>query len=221
MAAVANRLENTVHRIIQNGKNHAAKVHAEILNRIRQHVRRRVHPVQNRRCQQNPNECQHETCDDCKRNRRMHRNRNILMIPCAPESADDNACANENTLKEADEHENQVAGRANCRHGLRAQHIAHDKRIRYIVELLKQVAQKDGNRKTNHQFPDAALCHVCRVRLICHLVYSLHCYFDRNQFHHSTFRQLVNVFAEKVAQHEKIANVKFRLQGCHERQIMV
>ena len=57
--------------------------------------------------------------------------------------------------------------------------------------------------------------------LICHLVYSLHCYFDRNQFYHSTFRQLVNVFSEKVAQHEKIANVKFRLQGCHERQIMV
>ena len=46
----------------------------------------------------------------------------------------------ENALKEADEHENQVAGRANCRHSLRAQHIAHDKRIRYIVELLKQVA---------------------------------------------------------------------------------
>ena len=147
MAAVANRLENTVHRIIQNSKNHAAKVHAEILNRIRQHVRRRVHPVQNCRCQQNPNECQHETCDDCKRNRRMHRNRNILMIPCAPESADDNACANENTLKEADEHENQVAGRANCRHGLRAQHIAHDHGVHRVVELLEQVRNKDGQHE--------------------------------------------------------------------------
>ena len=72
---------------------------------------------------------------------------------------DDHAGSHGNAVKKADQKEDQVSGGADCRQGIAAEKISHDKRIGHIVKLLEKVSEKEGNGKSDNAFPDRSLRH--------------------------------------------------------------
>ena len=72
---------------------------------------------------------------------------------------DDHACAEADAVDEAYKQENEVACAADGGKGPVAEQIAHDEGIGGVVELLKEVSEKQGNGKEGDGLPYGAAGH--------------------------------------------------------------
>lgn len=70
-----------------------------------------------------------------------------VVVLRAEITRDDYARTHRNAVDQTDHQENQVAGGADRGQRLTAQKVADDQRIRRVVQLLKQVAQKQRERE--------------------------------------------------------------------------
>ena len=53
-------------------------------------------------------------------------------------------------VDKAGEQKDQTAGRPHRGQGFAAQEVAHDEGVHRVVQLLEQIAEKDGHRKHQH-----------------------------------------------------------------------
>ena len=87
-----------------------------------------------------------------------------VMVARAEIARDRHARAHGQTLEKADEQEDQRAGRADGGERLVAEITPDDQRVRRVIELLEDLAQQHGERKSRDQLPWASFCHVqCRT----------------------------------------------------------
>lgn len=75
-------------------------------------------------------------------------------------------CAHGNTVEEADHHVNQTTGGADCGQGIITQEIADYPGVEGVIQLLKNIAQKNRQGKEDHLFPDRSFCQ--RIRTDTH-----------------------------------------------------
>ena len=71
-------------------------------------------------------------------------------------ACNENARAQADTVDKAGEQKNQAAGGTHRRQGVAAQKVAHDEGVHRVVQLLKQIAEKNGNCKYQHPLGDTA-----------------------------------------------------------------
>ena len=80
----------------------------------------------------------------------------------------DNAGSPCNSANEADDQKQKASGGGNRRKCTVTEHSSDNKGVRRIIELLKQISEKQGNGKRNDLAPDGAIRHAqlpCRITL--------------------------------------------------------
>ena len=93
----------------------------------------------------------------------MHGARDLLVISGPKEAGDGHARAHGHAFKEADQQKDQRPGRADRRERLITKKPADDQRVRRIIKLLENLAQKHWDREFDDQPPRAALRHIQRI----------------------------------------------------------
>ena len=159
MAAVASCLQNADKHVVHDKSQRAGKINTEIRHRKVKHLRRSPHPDQNLRRQYHAHHRQNQTGYQSQRDDRMHRPLHALRVFRAIITRDDHAGAQRDAVKKADQQINQIPRRADRRQRFAAQKITDDQRIDRVVQLLKQVAEKDRHGEKDNFFPDRPLCH--------------------------------------------------------------
>ena len=86
-----------------------------------------------------------------------------VIVTRAKIAGDGHACAHGQAGKEADEQEDQRAGRTDGRQRLISQKPADDQRVRRIVKLLEHLTEEYRHGKLYDQLPRASLCHIQRI----------------------------------------------------------
>ena len=131
--AVAYGMENTHENVVHDRKDGAAEVVTEIGNGLGEDLGRRSHPPQNDGGQRNAHGGQkragHQTKGDCGVNGAAHG----VVLPCAKGPGDDYAGTHGNAVKEADHHEDQASGGADCRQSIIAYVIAYAPGVEGVV----------------------------------------------------------------------------------------
>lgn len=72
---------------------------------------------------------------------------------------DDHPCADGDAAQKADEHEDKAAGGADRGQRVAAQKVAHNQGVGGVIELLKEIAEEDGQRKKGDAFANGAVEH--------------------------------------------------------------
>ena len=78
----------------------------------------------------------------------------IVIIPGSEKFGNNHTCSHCGTTEKTYQQKGQGARRSYCRQGFTSQEITYDQRVRHIVHLLEQIAQKQRNRKGYHLFGD-------------------------------------------------------------------
>ena len=142
MAAVANRLQNSDEIVVEHKAERAKEIDAEVRGGFRQYLVRRLHPHEHARCQQKPCDHQRQSAQNAKSYRRVNRLLELFYFLRAVVPCDHHTSADCKSVKKPDQQKNQAARRADRRQGIAPKQISDDQRVRRIVELLKQIAQK-------------------------------------------------------------------------------
>ncbi len=157
--AVTHRLHNAHAGIIEHQTQRAKKIDPDIGDGGSQHFRRRVHQDKDLGREQTAKDHDQHSGGNAEGQRRMDGQLHPLFILRTEVAGDDHARTGEDAAEEADQHKDQAAGGADGGQRLIAQQIADDQGIGHIVELLKQVAQKQRQSEFNDFLSDRALCH--------------------------------------------------------------
>ena len=95
--------------------------------------------------------------DEAERQQRVDGLLHAVVVLRAEIARDDHARTHRNAVDQTDHQENQVAGGADRGQRLAAQKVADDQRIRRVVQLLKQVAQKQREREGDQRLRRSGL----------------------------------------------------------------
>ena len=137
MFTVPGGLQDSDKCIVHDESRRAHEVDPEIGNRCRKYLRRCIHQTQNRR-RKSYADCRHDyTGHESQGYGGMHRNLHIHMILRADVSGNDNSRAKRKPTEEADQQEDQIAGRTHRRKRIAAKEVSNDQRICRIIKLLK------------------------------------------------------------------------------------
>lgn len=88
-------------------------------------------------------------------------------------SANNNACADGDSVEKTHHKENQASRGTDSGQSLASQKISHNEGIRRIIQLLEQIAQKKRYGKCYDFFPDRSFCHQCC--LLCCFIHGCSC----------------------------------------------
>ena len=154
--AVAQCLHGGHADIIEHNGGDSAEVDPEIPQGMGENILRRVHPHQ-----QPGND--EKTEDGCRQRSQQSKEEigvdgllQIILIPGAEVPGDDNAAAGGNAAEKANDQKGQIAAAAHRGKGLVAGKVADDPGIRHIVELLKNLPQKNWQREGKNAQSDAS-----------------------------------------------------------------
>ena len=156
MAAVADRLQDAHADIVEHKGQRTGEICAEIADGVGQNGFRRIHQPQHHGGERHADDRQQRARDEAERQQRVDGLLHAVVVLRAEITRDDHACAHRNAVDQTDHQENQVAGGADRGQRLTAQKVADDQRIRCVVQLLKQVAQKQREREGDQRLRNRA-----------------------------------------------------------------
>ena len=156
VAAVSHGLQDADAEVIHDDGYGARKIHPEIVDGVRQHVRIRLHEAQQLRRERHAEHRQHDARRQAEGQRRMDGRLEFLVVLRAVVACDDDARADGDAVEKADEQEDQTAGGADGSIGVLIQEAADDKGVSCVVELLENVSEQDRQGKKQHAAPDRA-----------------------------------------------------------------
>ncbi len=159
-AAVAERVERAGAHIVEHRCQHAEKVIAEIFHCLRHDLRVCVHPDEERRREQHAHKRQPCAGDDAEGEVCVDSARDVFVVARTEIFGDGNAGAHRRADKQAREQHDERAGRADGGEGVRAEKLADDEHVGRAVELLKNLADEDGQREAQNERDGTALGHV-------------------------------------------------------------
>ena len=159
MAAVAYGLQNAHAGVVKHEGQRTREVHAEIADGIGEYRLRRAHQAEQRRGEQHAQNGHDKTCRNREGEHGMNGTLQLLEIARAEVTRHDHACAHGDAGDKANHQMDQVAGGADGGEGFAAQKVADDQGVCGVVQLLKQVAQKQGDGKLNQKRSDRPLGH--------------------------------------------------------------
>ena len=158
-AAVAHGAHDPAEGVVHHHADRAGKDDADIGDGELHHVLGRAHQAQQPGRERRAGERQQRGGDQVEGHGGVDRQTHLFLVPRAEEAGDDDARADRDADEEADEQKAQVARRADGGERAVADEIAHDQRVRHVIELLKQVPDEHGRGKAEHLSADAALGH--------------------------------------------------------------
>ena len=161
--AVAERVHDALAHIVHDDGQNADEVIPEIRDCIRQDLRCSAHPAQERRRQPHAHHRQNHAADQAQHHVRVDGLGYAVIVTRAKIAGDGHACTHGQAGKEADEQEDQRAGRTDGRQRLISQKPADDQRVRRIVKLLEHLTEEYRHGKLYDQLPRASLCHIQRI----------------------------------------------------------
>jgi len=161
--AVTEGVHDALAHIVHDDGQDANEVIPEVCDRVRQDLRRGAHPAQERRRQPHAHHRQNHAADQAQHHVRMDGSGHAVIVTRAKIAGDGHACAHGQAGKEADEQEDQRAGRTDGRQRLISQKPADDQRVRRIVKLLEHLTEEYRHGKLYDQLPRASLCHIQRI----------------------------------------------------------
>ena len=91
-----------------------------------------------------------------------------VNLPRSIISGDHNPCAYSDPIEETDHEKDQASGRTDRRQRFTAEKIPHDQGICRIIELLKEIAEKERNGKGHEFLPDGTFCHEVGLTVVFH-----------------------------------------------------
>ena len=112
VAAVSHGLQDANAEVIHDDGYGARKIHPEIVDGVRQHVRIRLHEAQQLRRERHAEHRQHDARRQAEGQRRMDGRLEFLVVLRAVIACDDDARADGDAVEKADEQEDQTAGGA-------------------------------------------------------------------------------------------------------------
>ena len=161
MAAVSYGLQDTDKNVIHYKAERTGKVGSEICNRLRQNIGRCSHQHQDFRCQIHTDRSQGKSCRKTKSHGRVNHLLQIFPVFRSVVPRDDDTGTHRDTIDEADHQKNQIARRADCRQRVAAKKVSHDQGICRVVQLLKQISEKQRDGKQDDLPGNTAFCHSC------------------------------------------------------------
>jgi len=165
--AVAQGVHDALADVVHHDRKRAVEVIAEILDCVRQNGGVGAHPDEEGRRIGNAHDGEEDAREKTERDVRVDGARDALPVARAEIAGDRDARAHRGADEKAHEQKNQVARRADCGQCFGAEIAAHNEGVRCVVELLKDLTQKDRDRKIRNESPGAAARHVlCGAR--CH-----------------------------------------------------
>lgn len=147
MSAVPHRLKNTYKNIIQDKGKGAAEINTEVSNGIGQNIRRRTHPDKQLRSETYTDERKQYPGSKAKGYCSMYGLLHLFYFTRSIISADNNACADGDSVEKTNHKENQASRGTDSGQSLAPQEISHNEGVCRIIQLLEQIAQKKRNGK--------------------------------------------------------------------------
>ena len=163
MLAVAHRVKDTHEDVVHDGENGAAEVESEINHRLGKNAFRCIHPPKNRRRESDAEHRQQDARSQAEGHIGVDGDAHFFMVLRTEETGDDHTGTHGHTVEKAHEHMDQTAGGADCSQGSIADETAHHPGVKGIVELLKNIAQKNGQGEKQDFFPDGTLGQRIRI----------------------------------------------------------
>ena len=162
VAAVTDGLQDADENVIHDKAERTCKIRTEILDGLRQDIGRCSHQHQNFRCQVHTDHSQGKS--PAARPKAtvvwIAFCRSFLVFRSViPRNHDTGT--HRDTIDEADHQKDQIARRADCRQRVASKKISHDQGVCRVVQLLKQISEKQRDGKQDDLPGDTALCHSC------------------------------------------------------------
>ena len=142
MAAVPHRLQDSNENIVHDYTQRTCKIGLKIYNRFRKYICRCSHQYQNLRCQIHSRSRQCDSGHQTEGCGCMNRSLEIILVfrPIIPGNY--HTSSHGNTVNKTYHQENQISRRTDCCQRIAAKIITYNQGIRCIIQLLKQIPQK-------------------------------------------------------------------------------
>ena len=160
MPAVAYGVEDSHKDIVHYGEQGTVEIETEIGNGLGHYLCRGAHPAQNRGSKGHAQNRQRNAGGEAEGDVRVNRPAHGGIVPGTVVPGDDDAGTHCHAVEESHHHEDQASGGTDRRQGVVSQKVPHDKRVKGVIELLKNIAQKHRERKEENLFPDASFCQI-------------------------------------------------------------
>lgn len=157
VAAVPDGLQNAHKDIVHDKGEGTEKINTEVDRGLWQHIGGCPHPDKDAGSQDGARNGQKDARGKPESNRRVDGFLHFFYFLRAVIPGDDNSRAHGYSLKETDHQKNQVARRADGGERVAAKKVSNNQGIGGIVQLLKQISQKERERESDELLPDAAL----------------------------------------------------------------
>lgn len=167
MPAVADGLENPHEHVVHDKADGTGKVNLKICHGLFHDIWRRAHPDENLGREHCAHHGQENAGSQSESHSRVDGKPHAFRIPGAELARNDDAGAGGEAAEQADQHENQAAGGADCRQGAAPEEVADNQGVDGVVHLLEQIPEKKREGKVSDPFPDRALRH--RDETFCHM----------------------------------------------------
>ena len=159
--AVTDRLQDACTYIVHDHGDRAEEVHPEVGDRVGQHAVRCAHPAQDLRRQYYAHHGERHTGGNAQCHCGVDGAAHPVPVLSAEIPRHHHAGAQRDAVDKARQQKDQAAGRADGGQGLAAQKVADDQGVGGVIQLLKQVADKNRQRKQQHTLGNAALYQRC------------------------------------------------------------
>ena len=156
---ISDRLQDSNKNIVHNNPYGSCKICSEIHDGLRQHISRCSHQYQNFGSQKHSHNRQHYTSHKSKRYGCMDCFLQAVLYFCPIISGNNNSGSHGNSIDKSHHQKNQISGRTDCSQRITSKKIAYDQGICCIIQLLKQISEKQWNGKKNNLSGDTSLCH--------------------------------------------------------------
>lgn len=158
--AVAQRVHNAGKGIVHHTRTHTGKVAPEVADGVGQHLRVGVHPPQQGGGEQHTDDGEDQTADQSQQHGSVDGAGHLVVVPRAEIAGNGHAHAAGGAGEEADQQEDQRAGGADGGQRVVTQKVADDQGVGGVVQLLEQLAEKDGDSEPGDEPPGHAVGHI-------------------------------------------------------------
>ena len=159
MTAVAHGLHHAAQGIVEHESETAREEDTCIGDGERHHVLGRIHPAEDRRGHRDADKRHQQTGEETEGEIRADRGLQLFRVFRAVIARDQNAGAGGDAHKKADEQIVEIPRGADGGQRVVAEHAPDDQRVGGVIELLKEIADEEGHRKSDQVPRDAALGH--------------------------------------------------------------
>ena len=159
-AAVAQGVHDAGEGVVHNHRADPGKVAAEVADSVIHHLGVGLHPPQQRGGEAHAHGGEEDAAEQAQQHRGVDGAGHPVIVPRAEIAGDGHTRAGGRTGEEADHQEHQRARGADGGQGVIPQESADDQRVGGVIELLKELAEKNRDGKHADETPGNAVGHV-------------------------------------------------------------